>query len=145
MLAIKEKMLKDKMINGHINIKIIKHELKLKKIGEITLIETKYQNNIAKLGRVKLEAISTYKNQRGKGLSKELYKLFGQIYKEKFNGYEFEVFFANPIAEYGFLKSIENGDLPYECIEKGKIKRAYDEKDELWRKLKCKLEFNLVS
>lgn len=82
---------------------------------------------------------------RGYGISGMLYKKFGEVYSEKYNGLPVERHFENPIAEYSFKKAIEQGWVPDSALSEDKTTRQYDteEKQILWQDLRSKLPENL--
>jgi GNAT superfamily N-acetyltransferase len=75
---------------------------------------------------IQLEVDPKYQNQ---GLAYEIYKKFGEIYSEKFNGWPVERHFMNPVAEYAFRNSVSKGFVPESALTEPMITRDYKNYD----------------
>lgn len=77
------------------------------------------------------------------GIGTNLYKEFGKIYNEEFNGWPVGRFYLNPVAEYSFRKAVSLGWISETALN-GDVKRHYtEEKNELWQDLRNKLPEDL--
>ncbi|MNV87780.1 hypothetical protein D3C71_1819350 [compost metagenome] len=72
-----------------------------------------------------IENIEVWEVYQGLGLAQYLYKKFGELYKNKYNGWIVEREFQNPAAESAFKKAIEQGWVPEEALNEDHTKRNY--------------------
>ncbi|MDF2534279.1 MAG: hypothetical protein K0R18_436 [Bacillales bacterium] len=76
----------------------------------------------------------------GAGVGQMLYKKFGEMYTEQFNGWAVGRQFVNPVAEYSFRKAVSLGWVPDMALSEEKIIRDYSTKNKaLWNDLRQKL------
>lgn len=72
-----------------------------------------------------IENIEVWDVYQGLGFAQYLYKKFGEIYREKFNGWIVERDFQSPAAEAAFNKAIEKGWVPPEAFNENYTRRSY--------------------
>lgn len=88
-----------------------------------------------------ISMVKTKPEFENQGIASELYKEFGKLYKEQFDGWEVIHLFSNSIADYLFRKLTAKGDIPKEAYN---VKYMFkddmsDENNENWRSLRSKL------
>jgi Acetyltransferase (GNAT) family. len=72
-----------------------------------------------------IENIEVWEVYRNQGIGQLLYKKFGELYRNNYNGWIVEREFQNPIAEQAFMKAIEKGWVPQEAFNEQTTKRTY--------------------
>lgn len=87
---------------------------------------------------------------RSAGIGQLLYKKFGEIYNQNYNGWIVSKYYVNPVAEYAFRKAVSLGWISESAISnnEGVYRDIYDkdgfsglkvDKDKLWKDLRNKL------
>lgn len=88
--------------------------------------------------------VFVYPQYQNLGVGQLLYKEFGKVYNEKYNGFELKRDFLNPIAEYAYRKAVGLGYIPESTLVEEKIKRTYNDADkDLIKDLRNKLPENV--
>lgn len=78
---------------------------------------------------LEIDYLEVNKNYRGKGVARELYRKFGELYKNQFSGYPVNRSFINPVAEYTFAKAVEDGLVPAEAYNEDHFSRDYGKEE----------------
>ncbi|MNV72640.1 hypothetical protein D3C71_1657460 [compost metagenome] len=81
----------------------------------------------ANADHIKLVYIDVNRKYQNLGVGQSLYREFGKIYNEQYNGMNVEQWFVNPIAEYAFRKAVSLGWIPQEALTEHNMKRSYDD------------------
>ncbi|MNV65025.1 hypothetical protein D3C71_1576940 [compost metagenome] len=81
---------------------------------------------------------------QGFGIGQLLYKKFGEVYTEQFNGWPVGKNYANPIAEYAYRKAVGLGYIPEMALNEEYTGREYtkEQKDKM-KDLREKLPENV--
>lgn len=91
-----------------------------------------------------VEFLFVDENYRQAGIGQLIYKKFGEVYTQNYDGWGIARVFANPVAEYSFRKAVSMGWFPENALNEDKIEREYSEDDEnLWTDLRQKLPENV--
>lgn len=103
-------------------------------VYEATTVGIKYHNDYAgelifaiypEEEKLYIENIEVWDVYQNLGLAQYLYKRFGELYKEKYNGWVVEREFQHPAAEKAFKNAIELGWVPAEAFSEEHTRRTY--------------------
>ncbi|MNC32782.1 hypothetical protein D3C75_811520 [compost metagenome] len=79
-----------------------------------------------------------------------MYKKFGEIYNEKYNGWLISRYYVNPVAEYSFRKAVSLGWINEVSLDDSLVTRErrdksmrYMDVDKTWDELNNKLPNNV--